>query len=355
MTELMNISNQMTLLDTVPAADRLKPVKNPPTPRGEIIKWLSRSGHYSGNKPQGGLWTSTYTPLSEDGCRSDWERGLKINLLIQIACPASAANLPAWEIQLSPQARVLTVNTLEEALAFTKKYHLLQFARPKQIRGGIGKLVTTLITDWERAFKEFDGIHLTEQGCDEVTHHKIENGGQTAFDTWHCESTLWGRWCFEAVNSLVSVIYLDSAPEQIAVNCQAPDVRRDMNKPQPKEDQSFIPIIAASVDAETADASTDPGTLSWTAGKDQTFTLGNVVATSGAFAAISRNEIIAGLHRHSAGDWGDVCDEDKTANAVSLVKGWRLVSAYHSAAGRAFWIITEADRSRTTVLLPEEY
>lgn len=64
---------------------------------------------------------------------------------------------------------------------------------------------------------------------------------------------------------------------------------------------------------------------------------------------------MSALSRHITGDWGEVDAEDKRANDQSLIDGSRLLSAYRSQDGTKFWIITEADRSVTTVLLPEEY
>ena len=61
------------------------------------------------------------------------------------------------------------------------------------------------------------------------------------------------------------------------------------------------------------------------------------------------------LGRHAAGDWGEVCPEDRQENQLSLRKGFFLLPVYPSKAGEKFWIITEADRSVTTVLLPENY
>jgi len=61
------------------------------------------------------------------------------------------------------------------------------------------------------------------------------------------------------------------------------------------------------------------------------------------------------LQRHAAGDWGEVDAHDKTKNEYSLQHGFRLLSAYRLADGTKIWIITEADRSATTLLLPEEY
>ena len=85
------------------------------------------------------------------------------------------------------------------------------------------------------------------------------------------------------------------------------------------------------------------------------FPLGQVVATPNALALISQSDITATLARHVTGDWGDVCAEDKLVNDQAVVEGLRILSAYQTANGIKFWIITEADRSVTTVLLPEDY
>lgn len=61
------------------------------------------------------------------------------------------------------------------------------------------------------------------------------------------------------------------------------------------------------------------------------------------------------LERHLSGDWGDVCAADWVENDLSLANGFRILSAYHTPDGVKFWVITEADRSMTTFLLPEEY
>ena len=85
------------------------------------------------------------------------------------------------------------------------------------------------------------------------------------------------------------------------------------------------------------------------------FPLGEIYATKGVINSIGRQEMTDALLRHASGDWGDVDDEDKQANDNALAYGGRLLSAYTSSDGIRFWIITEADRSYTTVLLPEEY
>lgn len=84
------------------------------------------------------------------------------------------------------------------------------------------------------------------------------------------------------------------------------------------------------------------------------FPLGQVVTTANASLRLSTEEVFAALRRHASGDWGDLCPEDNLANINALEHGGRLFSAYGQGETR-FWIITEADRSVTTVLLPEDY
>lgn len=85
------------------------------------------------------------------------------------------------------------------------------------------------------------------------------------------------------------------------------------------------------------------------------FRLGRICATPNALATLSQPEILSGLQRHQAGDWGDVDQDDRQANDQALKDGTRLFSVYQSANGMKFWIITEADRRVTTVLLPQDY
>lgn len=85
------------------------------------------------------------------------------------------------------------------------------------------------------------------------------------------------------------------------------------------------------------------------------FPCGRLLATPGVLAAVSRIEINRAIGQHLRGDWGILCDSDKRLNDQALKDGDRLLSAYEDRNGRKFWIITEADRSATTVLLPEEY
>lgn len=85
------------------------------------------------------------------------------------------------------------------------------------------------------------------------------------------------------------------------------------------------------------------------------FPFGELVATPNALSSISNDEILRALGRHSQGDWGDLGRDDWATNDRALEHGGRLFSAYNSAHGTRFWIVTEHDRSVTTVLLPEDY
>jgi hypothetical protein len=85
------------------------------------------------------------------------------------------------------------------------------------------------------------------------------------------------------------------------------------------------------------------------------FCLGNVSATSSALRCLSQQDITAGLRRHQLGDWGDLTAADTAANNIALQEGGRILSSYCTSNGVRFWIITEADRSFTTVLLVDDY
>jgi hypothetical protein len=88
------------------------------------------------------------------------------------------------------------------------------------------------------------------------------------------------------------------------------------------------------------------------------FQLGTVVATPGALAAIREagHSPADFLVRHARGDWGEQLDgHDIKENAIALREGGRVISAYQTRKGESLWVITEADRSATTILLPSEY
>ena len=87
------------------------------------------------------------------------------------------------------------------------------------------------------------------------------------------------------------------------------------------------------------------------------FALGRVVLTPGALIALTESgaDLSALLKRHQRGDWGDLDAHDRKVNAEALRNGQRLLSAYTLPDGQTLWIITEADRTATTALTPQEY
>jgi hypothetical protein len=87
------------------------------------------------------------------------------------------------------------------------------------------------------------------------------------------------------------------------------------------------------------------------------FALGRVVATPGALNAMTKLDIVplALIHRHVTGDWRDLRAEGQRQNRLAIRSGLRIFSSYKLSASTKIWIITEADRSSTTLLLPSEY
>ena len=86
------------------------------------------------------------------------------------------------------------------------------------------------------------------------------------------------------------------------------------------------------------------------------FPLGEIVATLRAVQEVAPDDVLRALERHAQGDWGECHPEDAEANSRALSQGeGRIFSAFDSRQGVRFWVITEADRSVTTVLLPMDY
>jgi hypothetical protein len=85
------------------------------------------------------------------------------------------------------------------------------------------------------------------------------------------------------------------------------------------------------------------------------FELGRLLITPHAQDELDPADVFDGIQRHSTGDWGELDEEDRQENELSLREGFRLISAYIARNGTRFWVITEADRSSTTVLLPPDY
>jgi hypothetical protein len=109
-------------------------------------------------------------------------------------------------------------------------------------------------------------------------------------------------------------------------------------------DSTFVPCWLSEVQAQER-------------GNVGKFPLGRVVATPGALEALEATgqHPLSFLTRHARGDWGELDQEDRAENEYSLTHGLRLLSAYTLTDGTRIWIITEADRSATTILLPSEY
>jgi hypothetical protein len=111
-------------------------------------------------------------------------------------------------------------------------------------------------------------------------------------------------------------------------------------------------FVSGGLDFDVADIETISKAI---AGDGSLFPLGRVVITGNANDTLSRYDVNAAILRHQAGDWGVVTKSDSAANDYGLKHGERIISNYVSSEGREFWIITEWDRSYTTVLLPEDY
>lgn len=85
------------------------------------------------------------------------------------------------------------------------------------------------------------------------------------------------------------------------------------------------------------------------------FDLGQVVATPNALDTLYPEDVRAAIDRHAAGDWGELDEHDRLENERSLAAGFRLLSVYRDRHHTKFYVITEADRTVTTILLPEDY
>lgn len=85
------------------------------------------------------------------------------------------------------------------------------------------------------------------------------------------------------------------------------------------------------------------------------FELGRTVITPNALDTLNTEDVCLSITRHICGDWGDLDEHDRRANDEAVLDLERILSAYRDRAGVKFYVITEADRSATTVLLPEDY
>src|ERR687897_109964 len=118
-----------------------------------------------------------------------------------------------------------------------------------------------------------------------------------------------------------------------------------------------ISTTSAACRARTTSTRSGRASKGWVASVAALFPLGRLVATPGALALLRRageDHLPALVERHRSGDWGDVSPEDARENEVSVRYGFRVISSYR-VAGERLWVITEQDRSATTLLLPSEY
>lgn len=101
----------------------------------------------------------------------------------------------------------------------------------------------------------------------------------------------------------------------------------------------------------------EPSSLPADAGRVPKFALGQLVATPAALAVLEEHHIspLNLLTRHVSGDWGELPAEDAALNDMALQSGGRLLSSYLIAPNTKVWVISEADRSATTLLRPEDY
>ncbi|HWB16002.1 MAG TPA: hypothetical protein VG538_06300 [Vicinamibacterales bacterium] len=198
------LSPQVARLESAPERARMRRVRNAETYDGRGVDAWWRSGAYRGNKPSGGLWTSSYTP--DDDYLSDWHRGLAMNRAIQIAQQhAAGKQLTDWLLVPSPEARVCMIASLEDAVVFTRDYRLATLPRHAGIGGPLGVLVACEITNWEAAGRSLDAVSLTADAADAVAYERAHARVETAFHTWNCESTLWFRWAFVRVEPITDL------------------------------------------------------------------------------------------------------------------------------------------------------
>jgi hypothetical protein len=137
---------------------------------------------------------------------------------------------------------------------------------------------------------------------------------------------------------------------------------KSLTPPQAEDAYMESPLLAAFVQGFQEATRTEQDSLFKTGKSAQQereprFSLGRTVATPGAIDAFeqAKQDPREFLARHVAGDWGDLDDEDRSANDHAVKAGDRILSAYHLKTGMKIWIITEWDRSVTTLLLPSEY
>lgn len=182
---------------------------------------------------------------------------------------------------------------------------------------------------------------------------------ESSYRYWREQAEIWATRALHLPQFLTGEWTVDQA-QRFSLADQLKDEFEDaspLTKPTVFSDLLNVAIsevnwheIAGAFIAENGDETPEPPPA-----KTPAFHPGQFAVARQAFDTLSPEDIAKGLSRHLAGDWGDVCEEDRQENELSLKEGFRLFSVYHAGDGTKFWIITEADRSATTVLLPEEY
>lgn len=194
------INSQIAKLKEKPDPTRVEPIANSPRYDGSsIVPWLTN--HYCGNKPSGGIWTSTHTPGGP--YVSDWAEGLARNPLLQRAVSNEQQRSPDWLLEVVEGTIIRHINSLEDAREFTREYCLGRYSLPRVIRKSmLGRIITRCQTDWQRALSECDAVHLTAGGADHIAWAIMHKNADTAFTTWNCESTIWSTWVFSSPTRL---------------------------------------------------------------------------------------------------------------------------------------------------------
>jgi hypothetical protein len=191
------MTEQITILESPPAAEKMEAIRNPQpfaVPSAITRQDIMDMGvRYRGNKPYGGLWTSSLTLLDAYPC--DWSRARATNALVRLAM-RPMQHPRAYLLAVDRGARVLTIDSLAAAVEFTRQYHVGEVKFPDGMLAGPGLALTGLLTDWQRALADWDGITLPADVADAIAEARFVRGTDTAFATWNCESSLWSRWQF---------------------------------------------------------------------------------------------------------------------------------------------------------------
>jgi hypothetical protein len=204
---------------------------------------------------------------------------------------------------------------------------------------------------------------------------KQQYNGWTNYETWHVAISLsqsvesWRFWLDQAKEQAQSATHAGATEGTAAARATqdladkiAEHVRQTESGKQQSAAQLAVTevnwqelardLLARVLPTTIQEGPAQPDDSDWLR---SIFATGELVITPAALAALSQWEILDAFFRHERGDWGAVCADDWAENQFSLKEHLRLFSVYLAADGTKFWVITEADRSVTTVLLPSDY